>query len=140
MMLRKNWQALITVLSLILLSSACTYEDGPMISFRSASSRVANHWKYAIVTRNDVEITHYYLSQSIDFKKNGEVNYHYQDSVLSGIWILDDNRKDINVKLILSNGYPVNIYYTITRLKEDEMTLLEIVNNLEMKYYLAPLN
>jgi len=130
----------LTVLLLILAVafSGCRYEDGPMFSFRTAKSRITNHWKYDIVTKDSFDITYQFKGQSIELKENGDAAWHYVDSTLTGTWKLSDDRKELLVVLSLTNGTLVRNDFEITRLKKDELTLYKFVPFTEFKYYMIP--
>ena len=112
------------------------YEEGPIISFRSKKSRIANKWKVSAVFKNGMDSTSYYAAAGswVDMDKNGNAdvmviqsNGTISDTTNSeGRWELHEKNTVFALILtdLLTNDVDTSSWL-ITRLKEKEFWLEE---------------
>ena len=130
-----------TITALAVFMLFCTisckkYEEGPLISFRSKKSRIANKWKVANVFKNGVDSTSYYAAEGswadMDKDGNADVTVIQSNGTLSdttnseGRWELHEKNTVFALILtdLLTNVVDTNTWF-ITRLKEKEFWLEE---------------
>lgn len=105
------------------LASCGKYEEGPGFSLRSKKARVANEWKvgYAYDREEQVEITTDFSGETWAFTKDGEF-FEKENGELdkAGTWEFISDKEEI--ALIFTNDIDK---YTILKLKENEMWLLD---------------
>ncbi len=91
------------------------YPDGPLISFRSRTERVAQTWKVSSYQKNGTDNTSSYGGYSETYTKNG--GYSYSWGVLSGTgtWGWADNQSNIQLNGISNQGT-----YTLVILKLEQ--------------------
>lgn len=73
------------------------YEDGPNISFRSRTDRVANTWKIDNYKINDDDFTSLVSGYSETFTKNGAYNYSWGILNGSGTWAFQNSDNEIKL-------------------------------------------
>ena len=131
--MKKSIIALAAVVSLGLgLVSCDKYEDGPAMSFRAKTERMANTWKYEYFLENDKDVTARVDSTTLEILNNGAFtitdNSDSIPAVVEGFWyFLND------VDLILYYTKPLladdRDTLEITRLKEKELHLRYITTD-----------
>ncbi len=118
------------VLGLSTTQMSCSkYEDGPGISFRSATARISNHWKFTKVTQNSNDISNDFAGYEWKIDEDGTFKVLINSVVTaSGVWRMD---KDIFV-LQYADG-EVDIF-TIKRLTEKNLKvyLLDVGPHIEL--------
>ncbi|MFN5415588.1 MAG: hypothetical protein ACK5B9_00925 [Flavobacteriia bacterium] len=115
----KFYAIIILGLAIILptLSSCSKYENGPALSLRSKSERVANTWKVDNYKINGDDVTSLVTSYYEIFSKDG--NYSYSWSLFNGVgkWEFQNNSKEI--KLTGNDDHSSRTLY-ILKLEENE--------------------
>ncbi len=116
------------------LNSCSPYEEGPAISLRSKSERMANTWRvdYAVEADGD-DLTDSYADDTFILDADGNITYTYElvgtEVTSTGIWAFtndDENvRFDITYEVF---GLPINDIqtYEILKLKETEVWIRDI--------------
>ena len=79
------------------LESCKKYTDGPFISFRSRTERVAHAWKVGSYTLNGTDLTGTMTGYTETYTKDG--NYSYSWYILGGTskWSFQDSDKEIQL-------------------------------------------
>ena len=121
----KNLLLLITISILI---SSCLYKNGPVISLRLKSERLANTWNYDNYMINNLNVTEYFDSNTLQFTKDGFI---YKTNILKdsttttiGKWEFDESTSQIlKMYLIDSTLSSWAESWTILRLLEEEVWL-----------------
>jgi hypothetical protein len=99
-----------------IVSSCRKYEEGPMISFRSRTSRVANDWTVKSVYVNaEEDASHEAVGKLFTFTKEGRFTIN-NDS--TGKWRFLENAEIIYLKF---DDKVTTKEYTISKLKEKEL-------------------
>ncbi len=105
-----------STLVLALVSSCRKYEEGPMISFRSRTSRVANDWTVKSVYVNaEEDAGNAAIGKLFTFTKAGQFTIN-NDS--TGKWRFLENDAIIYLKF---DDKVTTMKYTISKLKEKEL-------------------
>lgn len=96
--------ALLILCALVIptIQSCKKYEDGPMVSLRSRSERVANTWKVENYKINGNDFTSLVSSYTETFTKKGAYSYSWGILDGSGTWSFQN--KDKEIKLTGSDG------------------------------------
>ncbi len=106
---------LLAGLTIPTIQSCKKYPDGPMISLRTRTERVANTWKVDNYKRNGTDYTSTMGGYTETFTKDG--NYSYSWHILGGTgkWAFQNNDKEIAL-----TGLNNQSNYTIVILKLEE--------------------
>lgn len=129
--MKKLHIAILTVTMLAAGLVGCNkYDEGPAISFRSAASRVENEWEPKVILEDGDDVSFYFQDFSMNLTEDGRFVITDKDDLDStftqeGFWSLENDRE--NLQFIYTNP-PVNpdrVTFTIQKLKEKEMWLLE---------------
>jgi hypothetical protein len=94
---------------------SCKYEDGPTISLRSRSERVANTWKVDNYKKNGNDLTSLMGGYTETFTKSGNYSYAMGSLDGSGTWAFQNN--DNEIKLTGTNNQGT---YNLVILKLEE--------------------
>lgn len=146
---------LITAIALVFVISATVtscrkYEDGPSLSLRTKTKRVANEWKLDSYYQDDVNKTDSLavLNFSETFKNDGTYSRTYNvvngDTVaLTGTWDFADKKETLAItgvdSMFLSPAYgyvPVNAL-KILRLQNDELWYAVEKNGIRHEFHLV---
>ncbi|MBW3544754.1 MAG: hypothetical protein KY428_03995 [Bacteroidetes bacterium] len=124
-------QTMLMLVGLLLGVAACgKYEEGPGLSLRSKTARVANEWRveYAYDHKDKVEITADFTGESWVFGKDG-VFMEKEGGVTdkTGTWEFMSDKEEIAIMV----GTDID-KYTILRLKENEMWLRDAEEELHL--------
>lgn len=97
---KKTLSVLLILLGAFLLpgiQSCKKYEEGPLISLRSRSERVANTWKVDNYKKNGNDLTSLMSGYTETFTKSG--NYSYSAGALwgKGTWSFQNNDQEIRL-------------------------------------------
>jgi hypothetical protein len=112
--MNKKICSLVTILILLLVSCR-KYEEGPLVSFKSRTSRVVNDWTVKQVYVNaQYEAGHLATGSKYSFSKDGKFS---QDSTLTGTWRFLSNDEEIYLDYDVNSLKPMK--YNINKLKED---------------------
>ena len=106
---------LISVLFVSSIQSCKKYPEGPMISFRSRTERVANTWKVDNYKINGTDFTSLFTGYTETYSKDG--NYSYSYGILSGTGKWAFQNRDTEIKL---NGINNQSSQTLFILKLEE--------------------
>jgi hypothetical protein len=115
------------ILSTVPLSSCRKYEDGPVFSIHSKTSRVANTWKINKVTSNGIDKTSDYQDFRITLMKDG--NYTAVSPIAlfnvttSGVWAFTDYKDNIQLTSTPVLGISTVYTYKILKLEEKDLWL-----------------
>jgi hypothetical protein len=103
----------------LLLVSCKKYPDGPALSFRSTTARVANTWKVTSYTINDIDYTTVLTSTDYTETYNKENEYSYNSTLGggSGKWEFQSDDKEIKRSGVSGQS---GVTLQILRLKEKE--------------------
>lgn len=120
-----------------LMTSCKKYDDGPTISLRSRSERVANNWRVDGATDNGNDVTNSFQRYEVSFTKGGDATLvaHYSfigidyDYSTSGTWSFESSDEKIRVDY---QNDAADATYLILRLKEKELWLKQEGTNLEL--------
>lgn len=129
----------LTILSIFFVS-ACKYDNGPSISFRSKKARVEGTW----IIDEQIEDGQVYTPDSFDrelhweFKKDGTFNLQRrQSSEGSGTWDFDSKKDSV---IITFNGPPAFKWsFHILKLKNKELWIKNKNSLNEIEYHLKPI-
>lgn len=110
----------------LLIASCKKYEEGPALSLRSKTERVANSWRIAQALDNGNDVTSQYNKFELDLTKGGSATlsaeYTFFNSELKyitdGTWVFVSNKEKISLNFENDDADGV---YTILKLKEKEM-------------------
>lgn len=142
--MKKNAIILSLALSLLLAASGCKkYEQGPALSFRSKTQRIANTWKLGKVLEAGTDKTVDYKNLFQDWQNalTTENKYTLTYSTIfgkyseTGNWTLTDNDSKITFD---PDGSADNYTWTILKLKEKEAWVKGTLNNKEVELHLIP--
>jgi hypothetical protein len=91
------------------------YPDGPMLSLRSKTERVANTWKIDNYKVNEVDYTSLLTDYSETFTKEGAYSYQWEFIDGSGTWAFQNDNMEIKI-----NGTDNQSSHTLFILKLEE--------------------
>ena len=119
---------ILLLIAISILISSCLYKDGPVISLRLKSERLANTWKYDNYLINNLNVTEYFDSSTLQITKDGFI---YKTNILKdsttttiGKWEFDENTSQVlKMYLIDSTLSTWAESWTIFRLLEEEVWL-----------------
>lgn len=115
-MMNKILLSLLAILALNTFTACNKYEDGPMLSFRSRTSRVANDWAVKTVYVNGKnDASNAELGNIYSFAKDGRFTYM---STTTGSWRLINSDEVIYLEFDKDSS---TAEYSITKLKEKEL-------------------
>ena len=108
----------------------CKYEEGPFISVRSKSERIANTWVIENAYENGKDVTSDYDQYDLFLSKDGKARLtsnHKSGGVTfsfstDGVWVFENNKNDIRFDFGDDDADGV---YEILRLKETELWIKE---------------
>lgn len=133
--------SILLAFSVILISmTACQkYEDGPAISLRSKSERVANDWKINQATDSGKDVSSDYKRYELNLTKDGgatlSADYNFggftYQYVTNGNWSFSNDKEKINFDFENNDADGI---YRILKLKEDEMWLFDESDELELHF------
>lgn len=131
---------LLPALAILLSHTACKkYAEGPMLSLRSKTERVANNWKIGQALDNGSDVTSDYNKFELDLGKGGHAKlsaeYTFFGNKITysteGTWVFVSNKEKISFDFENDDADGV---YRILRLKEKEMWLKEDGGNVELHF------
>ncbi|HHG83373.1 MAG TPA: hypothetical protein ENJ82_01385 [Bacteroidetes bacterium] len=113
-------------LVLVLGLSSCTYEEGPFLSVRSKTERVANTWVVGKTIKDGVESSSQDGFKSIAFTNEGNATFIGTvlgvEYTMTGTWKFNDDNSVITVDLKDSTGLITSKQdWTILKLKEKDL-------------------
>lgn len=119
-MKHKNSLIALSILTIsILLTVSCKkYPDGPLLSLRTRSERLANTWKIDNYKINGNDYTSLIPSYTETFTKKGSYNYSWSVFEGSGTWSFQNHDKEVKL-----NGNDDQSSRTLYILKLEERTL-----------------
>ncbi len=112
------------------------YEEGPALSLRSKTARVANTWKVELFTINGIDNTSALTSinYSETYDKDGNYSYNSSIGTGSGKWEFQSNKEQIKRSGV--SGQSTETLY-ILRLKEKEFWYYYLDGNNKFEIHLA---
>jgi hypothetical protein len=119
------------------LTSCKKYPDGPSISLRSRTERVANTWKMEQVMLNGSDVTSTFTNINYTETYDKSENYSYSSTVGSGSgkWSFENN--DMQIKRQGVSGQST-LDLTILRLKENSFWYKYTDGNDNYEFHLVP--
>jgi len=111
------------------------YEEGPLISLRTKTARVANDWKLNKAEQDGVDITANYPSAEQTFTKDGKYTASINGLSYAGTWEFDSKKENILIKI---DGSTDQSKFKIIRLKEKELWLEQTVGSQTIRFYWVP--
>lgn len=132
-----------------MMASCKRYEDGPLISFRPAESRVENDWSASLVSRNEITETQFYCRFDINFGEDKGFDWTVLEAntddteteVYQGTWVLID-KQQIRMEFNPGSSPSDNVetlLMDISRLKEKEMWVSYILEGDRFFLHLEPM-
>jgi hypothetical protein len=138
----------LTLISVIIgfgLSSCKKYEEGPGLSLRSKTKRLAKTWKLQSATDKTagvgVDVTDQFLGADLDkvytykFDENGGFLVNNNGVETEGEWKFDDKKENIE---ILKGQSVMPEIYEIIKLKNEELWLKQTVATQKTEYHFIP--
>ena len=122
---------LLILVTFLVITTACKYDDGPFISIYTKTERIAGRKTFKNVRFNDEDKTSEYSMQNIEFSKTGYFTRSFYtqagyDYGFSGDWELSDDKKIITMETYeYHNGNDTTYIHnwTIKRLTYADMHL-----------------
>lgn len=130
----KKLVAFLAAIVLIVSVNSCKkYEDGPLLSLRSKTARIVNEWVIDKVMTNGVDVTANYPDDYL-LTINDDLTYTMLGNAVTqeGTWAFDEKKESI-IFTLTSSG--MEYLYTIKRLKNKELTLVQDINSEVYTYY-----
>lgn len=130
----KKLVAFLAAIVLIVSVNSCKkYEDGPLLSLRSKTARIVNEWVIDKVMTNGVDVTANYPDDYL-LTINDDLTYTMLGNAVTqeGTWAFDEKKESI-IFTLTSSG--MDYLYTIKRLKNKELTLVQDINSEVYTYY-----
>ncbi len=136
--MKRNKIILSLIIIIVLSIASCKkYPDGPFLSLRSKTERVANAWRVGQAIDNGSDVTSDYNKYELTTTKGGNaslsakykflgINYEY---VTNGTWVFVSDKEKISFNFENDDADAV---YQILKLKEDEMWLKKDGGTLEL--------
>ncbi|MCH7411365.1 hypothetical protein MM239_18365 [Belliella sp. DSM 111904] len=136
--MKKNMIGLL-VATAFAFQSCDDYPDGPLVSLKSKTERVANDWKIGEALDEGTDITSDYERYELSLTKDGEailtanynllgINYEF---TTSGTWVFLSNETKLSFDFENDDADGI---YEILRLKEDELWLKEDAGTIELHF------
>ena len=119
------------------LTSCKKYSDGPTISLRSRTERVANTWKMEQVMLNGSDVTSAFTSINYTETYDKSGSYSYSSTVGSGSGKWSFENKDTQIKRQGVSGQST-VDLTILRLKEKSFWYKYTDGNDNYEFHLIP--
>jgi hypothetical protein len=116
-------------------SSCKKYEEGPAISFRSKTSRVAGDWTLDKATQDGVDITSTIQIDYITFEKEGAYKFVGGGMEVTGTWSFDDKKENIIIK---EEGSADQQKFKIIKLKNKVLWFDQEVGTQILRYQWVP--
>lgn len=88
---------MLSVMTVLTIQGCKKYPDGPGISFRSRTERVANTWRVDNVKINGTDYTSLYSDYTETFTREGQYSYSWGILSGSGLWEFQNNDKEIRL-------------------------------------------
>lgn len=134
----KKISVLITVLGIVLITtveSCKKYPEGPAISLRSRSERLANTWRVENYKINGSDRTSLVSNYTETFLKNGDYSYSWGILSGSGHWTFQNNDKE--VKLLGTDSHASRTLF-ILKLEENALWYYYMDGNDKNELHLIP--
>jgi hypothetical protein len=116
----KNKTAILILLSAILLggfNSCKKYPDGPALSLRSRTARVANTWKVDNYKVNGTDYTSLVSGYTETYTKDGNYSYSWGNVAGTGTWMFQNDDAEIRITGIANQS---DVTLVILKLEEKE--------------------
>lgn len=132
----------------VVLVSCKKYEEGPVISLRSKKERVANTWKYQAKYKNGSAevLSDKEINTTLTLTKDGTLRREERNGSINivgnGSWDFVRDKEQISMTVSYSAfglTYSESNVYSILRLKENELWLLEEKNGDRFEYHFESL-
>jgi len=116
-------------------TSCKKYEEGPMLSLRSKTSRVAGDWVLDKATQDGVDITSTVQIDYITFEKEGAYKFVGGGLEVIGTWSFDDKKENLIIK---ETGSADQQKFKIIKLKNKELWFDQEVGTQTLRYQWVP--
>ena len=138
-MKQKNKLVMLAMLALTVASTTFVgckkYEDGPTISLRTRTQRVANTWKIENYTYDGTDLTSLVTGYTETFTTDN--NYSYKWGILSGTGKWSFQNKDAEIKVYDVNGQSAKVLI-ILKLEEKSFWYKTIDGSKTSVYHMIP--
>ena len=131
-----------SVITLMVTMGGCKkYEEGPFISLRTKTERIANTWRvdeYFLNNTNQTSTIDTWMpNYTQTFTKEGTYSYHTNFFDGSGTWDFIDQKEKIRIVVSSSFGDDITDIY-ILKLKEKELWYYYLDGNDKHEFHLIP--
>lgn len=126
---------LLAALIIIPLQSCKKYPDGPFISFRTRTDRLAQTWKIESAKRNGSDYTSSVSTYIETYTKAGDYSYSWYIMGGGGKWAFQNNDKEIFVSEV---GVRSSRIQTILRLEESSLWYYYMDGNDKYEFHMVP--
>ena len=117
------------------IQSCKKYPDGPLISFRSRTERVANTWKVDNYKKNGSDYTSLVTEYSETFTKDHNYSYSWSQLSGTGTWEFQNSDKEIR----LTGTHNQDDYtLVILKLEEKEFWYYYMDGNDKKEFHMIP--
>jgi hypothetical protein len=121
-----------------MLVSCKKYEEGPVVSLKSKTERLANTWKVEKAMENGENKLSEYNNIRITLTREGYYFYYTVGLAsfsfsFTGSWKLVNDNKVMEAEVKDGAGVPIIKRYKIIRLKENEVWLIDLDNMRELR-------
>jgi len=135
-MLKKTTFSLILLVGILapILQSCSKYEEGPMISLRTRTERLANIWKVDNYKVDGTDYTSIVSNYTETFSNSGAYSYDWGILGGSGTWAFQN--KDLEVKLTGDENQTSRVLF-ILKLEEKTLWYYYIEDDKRHEYHLT---
>jgi len=88
---------LLVCFEMFVFQSCRKYDEGPVLSLRSRTERVANTWKISKYKKNDKDLTSLYKGYMETFTKDGNYSYTWENIAGTGKWSFQNDDNEIAI-------------------------------------------
>jgi len=133
----KKLSVLVILLAMIIILTmqGCKkYSDGPFISLRTRTERVAHAWKIGSYTKNGADHTSTMVNYTETYTKDG--NYSYSWNILGGTgkWAFQNNDKEIGLSDINNPAAQTRV---ILKLEDTQFWYYSMVGNDKNEFHMV---
>lgn len=111
------------------------YPDGPLISFRTRTARVAQAWKIDNAKKNGSDYTSFMSGYTETYTKGGDYSYVWGSFGGTGTWAFQNKDKEINLKGVSQQSSHTLI---ILKLEEKSFWYYYLEGNDKYEFHMIP--
>jgi len=131
--MKKLLVLLVVGILMVSVNSCKKYQDGPLISLRSKTTRIVNDWVIDKVMSKGVDATSLYPEDYLlSIKDDLTYSLLFNGFTQEGTWVFDDKKENI-IFTLSTTGMESKFF--ILRLKNKELTLEQTVNDEKYTFY-----